>query len=486
MKNNELEAYLDTNADQQLQDLCEWLRIPSISTLYAHRDDVQQAAAWLAEHLRAIGLEHVQVIPGKGHPLVTGDWLHAGTGRPTVLIYGHYDVQPVDPVDKWTTPPFEPTVRGDDLFARGTTDDKGQLLALVKAVQALLAVRGELPVNLKLIVEGEEECGGTTLASYITENRVALTADVCVIADTAILAPDQPSIVYGLRGAWGCELVVRGPSGDLHSGGFGGVVHNPMQALAELIASLHDASGRVTVDGFYDDVVELDQEERDLLRQVPRGPAEIQTEAGVPALYGEPGYTPVERIGTRPTIEINGAWGGFIGDGFKTVIPAEARAKISCRLVPNQDPQQIARVVTDHLQKATPATVTSEVIPLFGGRAVVIDHHGPAIQAAIRAYELGFGATPVLTREGGGIPIVSICQDQLGAEVILMGFGLPDDNAHAPNEKIHLPCFYRGIRNLQRKVNYVCGLRLRVIPHIWHHLSSLATKGVSGRASSTR
>jgi acetylornithine deacetylase/succinyl-diaminopimelate desuccinylase-like protein len=446
MKDTELLAYLEGSVHRQLEELNEWLRIPSVSTQSEHREDMVRAAQWLANHLEEIGLDHVEVVETDGHPLVYGEWLRARGEGPTVLIYGHYDVQPVDPLDRWTTPPFEPSVRGDELYARGTTDDKGQLFALIKALQALLEVRGELPVNIKVIAEGDEESGAPTLESYIKENPQKLAADVCLISDTSIISPDQPCITYGLRGIWCCELVVHGPRGDLHSGVYGGVVHNPAQALAELIASLHDSEGCVAVPGFYDDVADLHPSERQKLAQVPHGEAEIKEETGVPELYGEPGFTPVERIGARPTLEINGMWGGFISEGYKTVIPAEARARISCRLVPDQDPERIGRVVTEHLKQTAPPTVSIEVVPLFGIGAVLIDPQTLAMRAAARAYESAFGAAPVFTREGGGIPIVSTFQNLMGAQVILLGFGLPDDNAHAPNEKIHLPTFYRGIR----------------------------------------
>jgi acetylornithine deacetylase/succinyl-diaminopimelate desuccinylase-like protein len=446
LKDTELTAYLKDNADRQIEELIDWLRIPSVSTQSEHCEDMVRAAHWLANHLKVIGLENVEVKETDRHPLVYGEWLHAGDGCPTVLIYGHYDVQPVDPLDKWITPPFEPSIRGDDLFARGTTDDKGQLFALVKALQALLEVRGELPLNIKLIAEGDEESGAPTLESYVKKNRQKLATDVCLISDTSIISAVQPSLSYGLRGIWGCELVVRGPRGDLHSGVYGGVVHNPAQALAELLASMHDSGGRVAVPGFYDDVTGLHPSEREKLAQVPYREVEILEETGVPALYGEPGFSPIERIGARPTLEINGMWGGFTGEGYKTVIPAEARARISCRLVPDQDPVRIGRLVTAHLEQIAPPTVSIEVIPLFGIGAVLFDTETSAMQAAARAYESVFGAAPVFTREGGGIPIVSAFQHLLGAQVILLGFGLPDDNAHAPNEKIHLPNFYRGIR----------------------------------------
>ncbi len=445
MSDPALAAYLKNNSTRQLEELCQWLRIPSISCQPGYRQDMVQAAQWLAQHLEKIGLEHVEVIETSSHPLVYGDWLYAAKDRPTVLIYGHYDVQPVDPLDLWTTPPFEPAIRDNDLYARGSTDDKGQLFALVKALEALLEVRGKLPVNIKLIAEGDEESGGEAIEPYLEKNQDKLAADICLISDTSIISPDLPCITYGLRGIWGCELVVRGPRSDLHSGVYGGVVHNPAQALAELIATLHDPQGRVAVPGFYDDVADLEPEERSKLAKIPSGESQFLEETGVPALYGEPGYTPVERTGARPTLEINGMWGGFIGEGFKTVIPAEARAKISCRLVPNQDPEKIRRAITKHLDQVAPPTVSIEVIPLFGIGAVMVDPDAPAMSAAAKAYELGFGSAPVFKREGGGIPIVTGFKEKLDAQVILMGFGLPNDNAHAPNEKIHLPNFYRGI-----------------------------------------
>ena len=456
-KKDSFSTYLDRSAKRQLRELMEWLRIPSVSTQSEYQPDVARAARWLADHLEGIGLEHIELIETIGHPLVYGDWLHAGEHRPTVLVYGHYDVQPVEPLDKWTTPPFEPTIRGDDLYARGTTDDKGQLFALVKALQALLEVRGELPVNIKLIAEGDEESSTPALETYLRENRAKLAADVCLISDTPIVSADRPCVTYGLRGIWCCELVVRGPGGDLHSGTFGGMVHNPAQALAELIASLHDKQGRVTVPGFYDDVTALEPAERQKLAQGTRDETELLKELDVPALYGEPEFTPVERVGARPTLEINGMWGGSTGEGYKTVIPAEARARISCRLVPNQDPDKIGRLVTGYLQQVAPPTVSIEVNPLFSTGAVLMAPDSPAIRAAAEAYEQAFGTAPVFRREGGGIPVVSGFQDLLGAQVVLLGFGLPDDNAHAPNEKIHLPNFYRGIRaaiHFMDQINY--------------------------------
>ncbi len=457
MSESTLESYLTNAQARQLAELTEWLAIPSISTLRANRADMTAAAQWVADKMQTAGLEHVEIIPTgtaekPGHALVYADWLHAGPDKPTVLIYGHYDVQPVDPINLWHTPPFQPTVRtgplGEDIYARGAADDKGQTFIHVKAVEAMLATAGSLPVNVKFIIEGEEEIGSDNLGPFVMANQERLAADVCLISDTHILSPEQPSIIYGLRGMWAGEVIVRGSKTDLHSGIYGGVVHNPNQALAELLAALHDANGTVTVPGFYDNVLPLSDLERSELAKVPHGEAQILEETGVPAIYGERDFIPVERTGARPTLEINGMWGGFIGEGFKTVIPAEARAKISCRLVPNQDPARIFKLIRDHLQALAPKTVTVELLNYQGAPASMVDLTMPQMQAAVQAYEASFGATPIFTREGGSIPIVGLFQDVLDAPVILMGFGLPDDNLHAPNEKLHLPNFYKGIRTV--------------------------------------
>ncbi|MBX3013636.1 MAG: dipeptidase [Caldilineaceae bacterium] len=446
----QLTAYLLTEQPRQLQELMAWLRIPSISTISAHKADMVTAAQWLVTQMRQSGFEHVALIETDGHPLVYGDWLHAGADKPTVLIYGHYDVQPVDPLALWMSPPFEPTVRpgphGDDLYARGAADDKGQTFIHIKAVEALLRCTGSLPVNVKVLVEGEEEAGSRAIAEYVPAHTEQLAADLCLISDTGILAPDQPVITYGLRGGWSCEITVTGPTQDLHSGMYGGATHNPNQALCELLAALHDANGRVTVPGFYDRVQELSAAERALLAQVPYDEAQLLADNGAPAAYGEPDYTVVERIGARPTLEINGMWGGFITEGFKTVIPSQAHAKISCRLVPDQDPAEIGRLVEAHLQRLAPPTIKVEVQGRAGSPAYVAPVDSPEIQWAAAAYEAVFGVTPVYKREGGGIPIVTKFQTALGLPVVLMGFGLPDDNLHAPNEKFHLPNFYKGIQ----------------------------------------
>lgn len=443
-----MDKYLKNKESKQIEELKEFLKIPSVSTQPEHKQDMLLAAQWLSNHLISIGLEHVEIIETKNHPLVYADWLHAGNNLPTVIIYGHYDVQPVEPVEEWLTPPFEPTERNMDLFARGATDDKGQLLIHIKAIEAFFQTEGKLPVNIKIIAEGDEESGVPIVSTYLKENKEKLSADICLISDTALLSPEQPCIPYSLRGIWAGEIIVKGPKSDLHSGAYGGIVHNPAQALAEIISQLHDKEGRVTIPGFYDEVAALELQERELLAKVPDRKSDILSKTGVPALYGESEYTPVERIGARPTLEVNGIWGGFTAAGFKTVIPAEAHARISCRLVPNQDPKQIELLLTEYIKNITPATVTVEIKPFAGIEAVLINPNVPAIKAASMAYHQSFGASPVLIREGGGIPIVTSFKDILNSQVILMGFGLPDDNPHAPNEKIHIPNFFKGIRTV--------------------------------------
>lgn len=445
MNRSELDSYLQDVRARQLAELCEWLRIPSISTLPQHRADVEQAAGWLAQKMTASGLENVEILKTSGHPLVYGDWLHAA-GAPTILMYGHYDVQPIDPLALWTSPPFAPTVRGDDLFARGASDDKGQTFVHIAALEALLATRGALPVNVKFVVEGEEEDGSQALMAYVPTATEKLAADVCLISDTHMLAPDQPLLIYGLRGMWAGEVTVRGPARDLHSGMYGGAVHNPNQALCELLAQLHDETGRVTVPGFYDDVQPLDDQERAALAQVPYGEEELLAESGVPRAWGEPAFTVTERVGARPTLEINGIWGGFIGDGFKTVIPAEAHAKVSCRLVPHQHSAAIGALLERYLQQIAPPTVQVTVHTRQHAPATMVPLDVPEIQAVAQAYERTFGARPVFSREGGSIPVATLIQETLDIPILFMGFGLPDDNLHAPNEKLHLPNFYRGIR----------------------------------------
>ncbi len=432
--------------EAQLQELIELLRIPSISTLPDHRPQIAEAAQWLAAHMKALGLEEVEVYPTERHPVVYGQWLGA-PGQPTVLIYGHYDVQPADPLEQWQSDPFEPQVRGDYLYARGAADDKGQLFVHLKAIEAYLKSTKCLPVNVKLLLEGEEEIGSTSLPQFIAEHQELLQADIVLISDSHILAPDQPSIVYGLRGMTYVELQVQGPDHDLHSGSYGGAVHNPLGALATMIAKLHDEKGRVAIPGFYDRVRPLSESERAELARLPYDEAAFCREAGISATWGDPDYTALERLGARPTLDVNGLLGGFTGAGAKTIIPAQAMAKISMRLVPDQEPHEIAQLFESYIKQITPLTVQSQVRAIHFAEPALLRRDIPAMQAARQAYRAGFGTEPLFTREGGSIPVVTLFKKQLGLDSILMGFGLPDDRLHSPNERFYLPNFYRGIRS---------------------------------------
>lgn len=437
--------YQEAHREAFLDELKEWLRIPSISTLSAHKDDVRRAAEWLRDHFLQIGMTRAEVFPTTGHPIVYAEWLGA-PGAPTVLVYGHYDVQPADDAGKqWLSDPFEPVIRDGKLYARGATDDKGQTFTQVKAVHSLLAT-GTMPVNIKFVVEGEEESGSPSMYPFVEQHADLLAADVTVVSDTQILALDRPSITTGLRGIVYMEIEVRGPRQALHSGVYGGIVHNPAQALAEILAALHDRDGRVAVPGFYDDVLELSPAERAALAQVPFTLERLQRDTGVSVPWGEPGYELHERLGIRPTLEINGLVSGWTGEGGKTILPDTALAKVSCRLVPRQDPHTIYRLVADRVAALTPPTVRSETRLLHAGNWVVVDVDSPYMQAAARAYEFGFGARPVYVRDGGSIPVIGALQKVLRTPVVLMGFGLPDDNLHAPNEKYSLESFYRGMR----------------------------------------
>lgn len=439
--------YLDQQQERFLAELKELLSIPSISSSSAHRADVQRCAEWLAEHMRALGLEHVQVLPTEGHPVVYADWLHA-PGRPTVLVYNHYDVQPVDPLEEWESPPFSPTVREGRVYARGAADDKGQLFLHLKAIEALLRVEGGLPINLKLLYEGEEEIGSEHLDAFLAAHRELLAADLVVISDTAMFDRGMPAICYGLRGLVYLQVDVEGPNSDLHSGAFGGAVANPAEMLARLIAKLKDEDGRVTVPHFYDDVRPLTEDERRELARLPFDEERFRRELGVEALWGEAGYSVLERLWTRPTLEVCGVWGGFQGEGSKTVIPARAGAKLSCRLVPDQDPERIADLLEQHLRALCPPGVRLRITRLHGGRPSItpIDH--PAVQAAMRALKKGFGTDPVFIRAGGSIPVVASFESILGLPTVLMGFGLPDEHNHAPNEWFDLGNFRAGMRSV--------------------------------------
>lgn len=437
--------YARSHREQHLAELKQLLAIPSISAQPNHRTDIQSAAAWLVDHFKSIGLARAEVRPTSGHPIVLAEWLDAGRDRPTLLIYGHYDVQPVDPIELWHSEPFEPAVRGDNLYARGASDDKGQIMAHIKAVECLMSTAGRLPINVKFLVEGEEEIGGPSLDPFIEAHQPELAADLALISDSHMPRPDLPGIVYGLRGLSYIQVEVTGPAGDLHSGSFGGAIYNPIQALAEMIASLKDRDGRITLPGFYDKVRPLDADERRALAQTPFSDEKFRREAGVAGTWGEKGYSVLEQITARPTLEVNGIWGGYQGEGSKTVLPAKAYAKISCRLVADQDYREISRLLGEHLKRIAPPQVRVETKALHGGQGILIDRDAPPMKVAAAALEKAFGSRPVFIREGGSIPVVASLKHLLGIDTVLMGLGLSDDNLHAPNEKFYLPNFYRGI-----------------------------------------
>jgi len=438
-------AYIQEHRDAFVEELKSFLRIPSVSTKSDHKGDIQKAAQWLTEHMQRIGLEHTQILPTAGHPIVYADWLHA-TGKPTALIYGHYDVQPPEPLELWVTGPFDPTVRNGELFARGAVDDKGQVFMHLKALEAHLKTQGCLPVNVKLLIEGEEEIGSPNLDRFIMEQKDLLKADVVVISDTAMIAKGVPGITHGLRGLVYFQIDVEGTKSDLHSGGFGGAVVNPAFALAQLLTQLKDRNGRITVPGFYDDVRRLPAEERRALAGLPFSEKKLQKDIGAPGLFGEKGFTTLERLWTRPTLEINGLYSGFIGEGAKTVLPARAMAKISMRLVPNQDPAKIARAFTQYVKRLSPKTVRLKVTELSGrGTPWLAPTNHPAVQALARAIQKGFGKKPVFTRTGGTIAVVPTLDRLLRAPILFLGIGLPDENAHAPNEKLDLDNLHHGM-----------------------------------------
>ena len=459
-----LEDYLAAHAAERLESYMELVRIPSISALPEHAPDCRRTAEWIAADLERIGLEHVEVAETGGHPVVYADWLHAA-GAPTVLVYCHYDVQPVDPLELWTSPPFEPVVVGNRILGRGVADDKGQLHLHLRAAEALLATRGGLAVNVKYVFEGEEESSSVHLDAWLAAHRERLTADVALISDTGFFEGNVPSITIGLRGMMYAQIDVTGTEVDLHSGGYGGVVENPANALARIIAGLKDEDGRVLVPGFYDDVVELTADERRLVAELPFDEAAYLARLGLPALHGEAGYTTLERRGARPTLDVNGLWGGFQGEGSKTIIPAHAHAKVSCRLVTDQDPERIFEAFRAHVLAIAPPGVRVSVRHLGGGRPSLtpIDH--PATQAAARALEATFGRPPVYIREGGSIPVCATFERVLGLPIVLLGFTPPDDHAHAPNEWMDLDNYETAIRTIAR---------------LWDELAAVGVAGLRG------
>jgi acetylornithine deacetylase/succinyl-diaminopimelate desuccinylase-like protein len=441
-------TYVDQHQDRLLEELKQFLRIPSVSTLPEHVADVKRAADFVADSLRAVGMEHVEIIPTAGHPLVYADWLHA-PGKPTVLCYGHYDVQPPDPLEEWISPPFEPTVRNGNLYARGAADDKGQVYSQIKAVEALRAVNGTLPVNLRFLIEGEEEVGGESIAKYVAENPAKLKADVALVSDTELYAEGIPTLCVGLRGLIYTEIEARGPARDLHSGLYGGVAPNAVFGLVELLSKLKDANGHILIPGMYDDVRPPSAAEQHSWSILPFDEQEfLKTEVGSSQLTGEPGYSVFERTWARPTLEVHGIAGGFTAAGAKTVIPAKATAKVSMRMVPDQNPEKIVAAYRKFVKENTPAGIETEVRVLSAGPAIMVNPDHPAIAMAARAFSDIMGRETVFVRSGGSIPIVGDFATHLGIPTILMGFGLPDDGLHSPNEKYKVANYYAGIMTI--------------------------------------
>ena len=441
----DLDAYFTANNDRIHDELFEFLRIPSVSARSEHNVDTARAATWVLESLREAGLT-AETHSTSGHPIVLGEWRKAGEDVPTVLIYGHYDVQPVEPLELWSSPPFEPSIRGGKIYARGAVDDKGQLFLHIKALEAHLSTRGKLPVNVIFLAEGEEEVGSDNLAGFIEKHAKQLKTDAVVISDSSMFAPGLPSLLFSLRGLAYFQVDVQGPKSDLHSGSYGGAVVNPAMALARILATLHDADARVAIPGFYDRVREWGDVIRGQIRELPFRDSEFRKETGSPALGGEKGYSTLERIWTRPTCEVNGLLSGYTGEGAKTVLPAKAMAKVSCRLVPDQDPEDVGRLMQSHLDSVAPEGVTLKVTHLHGGRPWKAEPAGPLFDAARAALSAAFGREPVLAGEGGSIPVVGDFERILGAPVLLMGFGLPGENAHAPDEWLSDENFVKGMR----------------------------------------
>lgn len=444
----DIDEYLSEHADRFEDELCQWLRIPSVSADSKYKKDVHNAGEWLATQFHDLGFS-TQLVETEGFPVVYAE-SEPVPGAPTVLVYGHYDVQPPDPLNEWVSPPFEPTKREGNVYARGATDDKGQLFTHVKSAEAWVRSQGKLPVQLKFVVEGEEEVGSENLGPFLKQHGSQLKSNLVVISDTSQFGPGQPAITYGLRGIAYYELRLKGPKQDLHSGTFGGAVTNPATTAARLLASLVDAEGRIQVPGFYEDVLELDENERRQFAELPFDEAGFEKQLGIAGTSGEKGYTNLERRWARPSYDVCGLDSGYQGEGAKTVIPAKATAKFSFRLVPKQDPQKITQTLRGYLEKQLPPGITMELIDFHGAAGVVVPLDSPYVAAAARAIEHGFGTAPVNIREGGSIPVVSTFHDELGVDTLLLGWGLNDDNTHSPNEKFNLADFHRGIRSSAR------------------------------------
>jgi acetylornithine deacetylase/succinyl-diaminopimelate desuccinylase-like protein len=442
----EIRSYIDEHKERFLEELFDLIRFPSVSADPKYKRDVLKTAEYVAEKLKAAGAENVEMCPTAGYPIVYGEKI-IDSSLPTVLVYGHYDVQPPDPLELWETPPFEPTVRDEKIYARGACDDKGQFYMHIKAFE-LMSRLGTLPCNIKFMIEGEEEVGSANLGIFVGQNKERLKADVVLISDTSMISLEHPSLETGLRGLSYVEVEVTGPNRDLHSGVYGGAVANPATILSKLIASMHDENNHITIPGFYDKVVELSAKEREDLNKAPYDEGDYKKDLGVDELWGEKGYTTMERTGTRPTLEVNGIWGGYIGEGAKTVLPSKAFAKISMRLVPNQNSDEITNLFQAHFEKIAPKSVTVKVSPHHGGEPVVTPTDSIAYKAAQKAILQSFGKEPIPTRGGGSIPIVALFEKELGIKTVLMGFGLDSDNLHSPNEKFDIANFYKGIETI--------------------------------------
>jgi len=444
MASEKILEYLDGKRDDHVAELVEFLKIPSISSQSDHDEDTRRAADFMVAEFERLGLA-VELVDLGGHPLIYAE-TEQRPDRRTLLFYGHYDVQPVDPLDLWETPPFEPRIENNIIYARGACDDKGQVYTHLKALEAYVQLGIEPPVNVKFIIEGEEEAGGESIYRYTEQNSEKLACDAVVVSDTALYNESTPGICYSLKGLAYMEIRVKGPDMDLHSGSYGGTVMNPGNALAEIVAKLKDEDGRCLVPGFYDDVLELDQDERDGFADLGYTDEILKKETGAPAAFGEKGFTTLERMWARPTCDVNGLLSGYGGEGAKTIIPSRALAKVSMRLVPDQDPEKIAAAFTKYVQEIAPPEVEVEVIDHHGARPVLVPRKSPMMTAGMAALEKGFGAKPVFIREGGSIPIVGTFKEYLKSPVLLLGYGLSTDNIHSPNEKFHLENFWRGIR----------------------------------------
>lgn len=437
--------FIRKNNDRYLEELKTCLRFETVSADSTKMPELKKCTQWLIRHLTDAGMENAKIIETGGSPAVYADWLHAGKDKPTVLVYGHYDVQPVDPIEKWKTKPFEPVVSDGYIYARGTCDDKGQLLTHVFALEAILKKNGRLPVNVKVFIEGEEEGGKGGTEEFVKKNSDFLSCDVVALSDTSWHTDKQLTMVYSLRGLCYLEVLIKGPQRDLHSGTYGGRVQNPLNAMAKIIAALQDENGKVRIDGFYDDVLELTQKEREEFAKVEGTDEELMDSIGVKSLWGEKGFTSNERNWARPSLDVHGIWGGYAGEGAKTVITSECGFKISSRLVPNQDPEKIARLYQSYIKKIVPPGVAVEVKYLHGAKPVMFPIENKYVQAALDAFQAGFGRRPILVREGASIPITETFLSALKAPSLLMGYGLPEDNIHSPNERFKLEHFYKGI-----------------------------------------